>query len=396
MVESTQKYSLLFSGASLLFNPDAWSVSQREWKLPYLQSQITMHYPGMMFQSIFLLGFGTAMYYVGKGIACLSNRLRTYFKSLSNGSKYLQANTKEISEGAGQKRSYTAVIYGAGTKVGRIYAHFLAEKGFNLIIVERDAASLNNLEVTLNTNLIQEPLITKIVLDKFQFDMDTFNKQVLTKLKAHKNSPIKIFINCKNSRRKLTSEQIHTQKHLEQLQASLGDSLLLDQSVLNDDDRYTLQQLWEPAITREEIFFAGKENIEGMCVLLSHFLPQMISKEVENPCLINIDNHDFEAEEDMESVQPGALFYDSVIKFKDTFTELLPQHVRNKVQSITLKTDFNNIPPSPTDDRVQTQICQQVFDFMGLKKMIHARFPKLTKPESQANTGAQQQTTDKQ
>ena len=77
---------------------------------------------------------------------------------------------------------------------------------------------------------------------------------------------------------------------------------MLDQSVLNDDDRYTLQQLWEPAITREEIFFAGKENIEGMCVLLSHFLPQMISKEVENPCLINIDNHDFEAEENGESV----------------------------------------------------------------------------------------------
>ena len=46
------------------------------------------------------------------------------------------------------------------------------------------------------------------------------------------------------------------------------------------------------------------------------------------------------------------MFYDSVIKFKDTFTELLPQHVRNKVASITLKTDFNNIPPSPTDDKV--------------------------------------------
>lgn len=81
-----------------------------------------------------------------------------------------------------------------------------------------------------------------------------------------------------------------------------------------------------------------------MCVLLSHFLPQMISKEVSSPCLINIDNHDFEVEEDSDSVQPGALFYDSVIKFKDTFTEQLPKHVRNKVHSITLKTDFNNIP----------------------------------------------------
>ena len=68
------------------------------------------------------------------------------------------------------------MIYGAGTRVGKTFAHFLAERGFNLIIVERDSKSLDELEVNLNTNLIQEFLITKIVLDKFQFDMDTFNK----------------------------------------------------------------------------------------------------------------------------------------------------------------------------------------------------------------------------
>ena len=116
------------------------------------------------------------MYYVGKKLRGLTQKLRTYFKSLTNGSKYLQAKTKEVSEGSGQRKSYTAVIYGAGTKIGKTFAHFLAEKGFNLIIVERDPKSLTDLEVTLNANLIQEPLITKIVLDKFQFDMDTFNK----------------------------------------------------------------------------------------------------------------------------------------------------------------------------------------------------------------------------
>ena len=116
-----------------------------------------------------------------------------------------------------------------------------------------------------------------------------------------------------------------------------------------------MQTLWEPAITREEIFFAGKENIEGMCVLLSHFLPQMISKEVENPSLINIDNHDFESDEN--SRQPGELFYDAVIEFKDKFTNELPKHVRNKITSITLKTDFNNISSQISDDRMQSAVC---------------------------------------
>lgn len=65
---------------------------------------------------------------------------------------------------------------------------------------------------------------------------------------------------------------------------------MLDESVLNEEERYTLKQLWEPAITREEIFFTGKENIEGFISLLSYFLPQMVTKEVDYPALINIDN----------------------------------------------------------------------------------------------------------
>jgi len=70
----------------------------------------------------------------------------------------------------------------------------------------------------------------------------------------------------------------------------LQDSLMIDESVLKEDQKQTLRQLWQPAITREEVFFTGKENIEGFVILLSHFLPQMVSKEVDHPALINIDN----------------------------------------------------------------------------------------------------------
>jgi len=80
------------------------------------------------------------------------------------------------------------------------------------------------------------------------------------------------------------------------MQDSIGDSLLLDESVLNDEEKHILLQYWQPAITREEIFCTGKENVEGFVALLNYFLPQMISKEVDCPALINIDNHDFKAE----------------------------------------------------------------------------------------------------
>jgi len=63
---------------------------------------------------------------------------------------------------------------------------------------------------------------------------------------------------------------------------------------------------------------------------LSHFLPQMVSREVDYPALINIDNHDFDAEvESKENQQQsgGKLFFQAVVDFKDSFTAHLPSNV---------------------------------------------------------------------
>jgi len=35
-----------------------------------------------------------------------------------------------------------------------------------------------------------------------------------------------------------------------------------------------------------------------------------------------------------------------VIEFKDTFTKELPKYVMNKIKTITVKTDFANLPAS--------------------------------------------------
>ena len=42
-------------------------------------------------------------------------------------------------------------------------------------------------------------------------------REVREKLKAHKNSPVKIFINCKNARRKVVADVVHTKQHLQNL-----------------------------------------------------------------------------------------------------------------------------------------------------------------------------------
>ena len=102
--------------------------------------KMSLHYPGFLFSSIFYFGLGTSAYFAGKAILNIGRRVMTYFKSVNNASKYLNSKIANV-----RNEAYTAVIYGAGTKAGRIYAHFLAQKGFNLVLVERDQHSLNNL-----------------------------------------------------------------------------------------------------------------------------------------------------------------------------------------------------------------------------------------------------------
>ena len=99
----------------------------------------------------------------------------------------------------------------------------------------------------------------------------------------------------------------------------------------------------------------------------------MVSKDVDSAALINIDNHNFDGE---GLLQPGQLFFQSVVEFKDKFTQELPKYVRDKIQTITVKTDFNNIPDDAIDE-IEKRLCSQSFRYLGLKEILHVRFPEL-------------------
>lgn len=48
-----------------------------------------------------------------------------------------------------------------------MFALYLAQQGYNLILIERDMNQLNLLEVNLNADLLSPPKILKVVMDKF-------------------------------------------------------------------------------------------------------------------------------------------------------------------------------------------------------------------------------------
>ena len=116
----------------------------------------------------------------------MKNKFMTWVYSFFNSGKYLspisdkypddprlrQTNqAREPHSGPGvegnNQRSY-AVIYGASNKAGKSFAFYLLQKGFNLILIERDNDSIQQLEDQLRKLLPdQNSVIIKCVLNKF-------------------------------------------------------------------------------------------------------------------------------------------------------------------------------------------------------------------------------------
>ena len=93
------------------------------------------------------------------------------------------------------------------------------ERGFNLILIERDGDSIQNLEAQLRELLPDKnPHIIKIVLNKF--DQDSISHAV----GDTSTCPVKIFVNCKTSK-KTASTRVDEKELAARKAAILKDSL---------------------------------------------------------------------------------------------------------------------------------------------------------------------------
>jgi len=66
----------------------------------------------------------------------------------------------------------------------------------------------------------------------------------------------------------------------------------------------------EEAISREEVYYLGKENIEGFACLINVFIRQL-SVNFDNVAVINVDNHDDEKTDYI--VKQGQLFFQATL-----------------------------------------------------------------------------------
>jgi hypothetical protein len=140
-------------------------------EIPALNFNATLPFVGpfslslsrLLFSGFFYFGMSSACYQMFRFTKNASQKIFTYFRSMFNAKKYLNPFSPIAFQTFGNvqaelksSRAY-ALIYGTGNRAGVTYAHYLAEKGFNLILIERDMQPLNDLE-----NQIREKFATRL------------------------------------------------------------------------------------------------------------------------------------------------------------------------------------------------------------------------------------------
>ena len=147
------------------------------------------------------------------------------------------------------------------------------------------------------------PYIKKVVLNKF--DQETLNDRV----QLVKDLPVKLIVNCKNSKIKNVKKQQQP-----------GEKKRAPEMITGADDEYDQYGAAEALVTKEEVYFTGKENIEGYASLINVFIRQL-SINIDNVAVINVDNDEMLGEKrKKEGMRQGELFFRAAVQFKDRFT----------------------------------------------------------------------------
>jgi len=126
--------------------------------------ELDVHFPTIALSSFAFIGLGAASIWAMKKTRCLFRSFFSWRRAYNNANRFLESKGKSKN---GEEVTYSAVIFGCHTKVGQAYTRFLAEKGFNLILIERSKEAIDSVVEDLKLDNIKPKLLKSIVLDKF-------------------------------------------------------------------------------------------------------------------------------------------------------------------------------------------------------------------------------------
>ncbi|CDW73879.1 UNKNOWN [Stylonychia lemnae] len=328
----------LFRNVSLTF--PTFNLLHLRLSLPYFGEFILQH---QLLKTFVYFGMASASFCLIKLMASGVQSVGLYLKTFFNAKKYTSSQM-EFSIGSMNQSKYYAVIYGTSNRAGRSFAKYLAGKGFNLILIDRDIEVLMNFEKELKSEFEERKIqICSIELNKFDVD------QLRAKLLPLKDLPVKLFVNCKNTKKNAVK---HQERDNDPLAINSGN---VNQSLME-------VQTGEELISKEEVYFSTRENIDGYSALASVFLYQMRRDSV-NPAVINVDSDE---KINLSKLKRGQLLFLSTLQYQDTFTTLLSRQYKD-VATINVKVNFQSLKDNLTK---QKQMCDQTFQYLGVLDTI--------------------------
>ena len=202
------------------------------------------------------------MYHGLRLTKCTFTKFWKWLARIGNQNKMLQHETSDS-----KKQDYV-VIYGVTNKGGIAFCNFLAQKGYNLILVDKEKDKMDSCVKTIKENMTESDFNK---LEIIKQDIPVFDETAMQNLAKNIEAKgrIKFFVNTKNVRLAKKS-----QKKFDQ-------------------------------ISHKEVFQMIHENNENFVAVFNVFVKLMI--KVENSAFINLSN--FRIEELKEIMNYDLMFY---------------------------------------------------------------------------------------
>ena len=115
-------------------------------------------------------------------------------------------------------------------------------------------------------------------------------------------------------------------------------------------------------MSREEIYFLSRENVEGYTTLLHYFWNSL--SEVSNSCIVNI-NARYNNEAEGEELERNLLF-PACATFASTLTTHCSKVLNGHIKSININVDLDTLER----DEVKAKMCDRTFKFVGIKESV--------------------------
>ncbi|CDW75082.1 UNKNOWN [Stylonychia lemnae] len=214
-----------------------------------------------------------------------------------------------------------AVIYGAGTIIGKAFAKYLADRSYGLILIDYDDDILKQTEIFLQTKVQRHMNLKLITLKPEKEELDDL--KLMQPLHGMSNYCIDLFINASN-------EPTNIQQRLKKM----------------NGNRQDIGSKGELIMQSELLRKLHKMDCQTFTALIYHFNHMLRSSPTQS-LIINVSKvksklSDLYSQQSEQSKQICQSFHQSQIQFNNYFSYLMGNVWPLKLRSINAQLDYSS------------------------------------------------------